>query len=111
MLDIKFIRENAEKVKQGAKDKGVDVDIDKLLYCDKKRRELIAESESLKAKQNKINIFPGATKHKDGPISLPIDSVAFQKTMDPVAFQQAIELKAKFKELEARLEPVEKEYQ
>jgi len=36
MLDIKFIRENPEKVKIGAKNKGVEVDVDKLLELDKK---------------------------------------------------------------------------
>jgi len=55
MLDIKFIRENPEKVKLGAKNKGVDIDIDKLLGLDKKRREIIAQSEQLKAKQNKLS--------------------------------------------------------
>ncbi|MDD4990423.1 MAG: hypothetical protein PHW31_03905, partial [Candidatus Pacebacteria bacterium] len=35
MLDIKFIRENPEKVKQGARNKGAEVDIDKLLELDK----------------------------------------------------------------------------
>ena len=55
MLDIKFIRENPEKVKQGAKNKGVDVDINKLLELDKKRREAIAQSEQLKAEQNKLS--------------------------------------------------------
>ncbi|PIX03048.1 hypothetical protein COZ78_02375, partial [bacterium (Candidatus Gribaldobacteria) CG_4_8_14_3_um_filter_42_11] len=35
MLDIKFIRENPEKVKQGAKNKGVEIDIDRLLGLDK----------------------------------------------------------------------------
>jgi len=55
MLDIKFIRENPEKVKQGAKNKGVEIDIDRLLGLDKKRREIIAQSEQLKAKQNKLS--------------------------------------------------------
>ncbi len=55
MLDIKFIRENPEKVKQGAKDKGVEVDMDKLLELDKKRREILAQTEQIKAEQNKIS--------------------------------------------------------
>jgi len=36
MLDIKFIRENPDKVKQGCQKKQADVDIDKLLEIDKK---------------------------------------------------------------------------
>ncbi|MDD5750058.1 MAG: serine--tRNA ligase [Candidatus Pacebacteria bacterium] len=55
MLDIKYIRENPEKVKEGARNKGVDVDIDKLLELDKKRREIMARSEQIKAEQKKIS--------------------------------------------------------
>lgn len=54
MLDIKYIRENKEKVQQSAKNKGVDVDIVRVLQLDEKRRSLIAESESVKAQQNKL---------------------------------------------------------
>lgn len=53
MLDIKFIRENKEIVKEAVKNKKAKVDIDELLELDKKRRELIESSESLKAEQNK----------------------------------------------------------
>jgi seryl-tRNA synthetase len=55
MLDIKFIRENPQQVKQAAKNKGVDVDIDRLLDLDKKKRELLAKTEQLKAEQNKLS--------------------------------------------------------
>jgi seryl-tRNA synthetase len=55
MLDIKFIRENPDKVKEGIKKKQAKVDIDRLLELDKKRRELLQEIEGLKAEQNKIS--------------------------------------------------------
>jgi len=54
MLDINFIRENPEKVKEACEKKQVKVDVDKILELDKKRRELMTYSESLKAKQNKL---------------------------------------------------------
>ena len=54
MIDIKFIRENKEKVKKGVLAKGVKVDIDKVLKLDEKRRGLIQEVESLKAEKNKL---------------------------------------------------------
>ena len=53
MLDIKFIRQNPEQVKKAARDKGINVDIDRLLDVDEKRRGLIAKSESVKAEQKK----------------------------------------------------------
>jgi len=52
MLDIKFIRENAEIVKQGAKKKHHAVDIDRLLQVDEERRERIMALEEKKATQN-----------------------------------------------------------
>ena len=41
MLDINFIRENPEKVKLACKNKNVNVDVDRILELDKKKRELI----------------------------------------------------------------------
>ena len=38
MLDIKFIRENAELVQEGAKKKHIDFDVQKLLEVDDKRK-------------------------------------------------------------------------
>lgn len=54
MLDIKFIRENPEKVKEACQKKQVKCDIDRLLELDKKKRELLQEVEGLKAEQNKL---------------------------------------------------------
>ena len=54
MLDIKFIRENPEQVKQGALNKGANVDIDRILELDEKRRALITRQERLRAEQKKL---------------------------------------------------------
>src|SRR3989338_5379725 len=58
MLDIKFIRNNQEKVREAIKNKNVDLDLDKLLATDERRRHLLSESESLKAEQNKRSKGP-----------------------------------------------------
>ncbi len=52
MLDIRYIRENAELVKEGARKKRMRVDIDRLLEIDEERRSLLQESERLKAEKN-----------------------------------------------------------
>ncbi|MBX4211465.1 MAG: serine--tRNA ligase [Candidatus Yanofskybacteria bacterium] len=52
MLDIKFIRENPDKVREAAQSKGVEVDIDKLLALDNRRRQVIQDLEALRAEQN-----------------------------------------------------------
>ena len=54
MLDIKFIRENAEAVKKAARDKRFDVDIDRLLVLDERRRELLHESNTVRARRNEV---------------------------------------------------------
>ena len=55
MLDIKFIRENKDIVKAGAKKKHVDVDIEKLLTLDDERLKTLKEVEDLRAEVNKVS--------------------------------------------------------
>ncbi|MEK7612829.1 MAG: serine--tRNA ligase [Patescibacteria group bacterium] len=55
MLDIKFIRENIDLVKAGAKKKHIEVDLDQLLVVDEKRRALLHEVETMRAKQNEVS--------------------------------------------------------
>jgi len=55
MLDIKYIRENPELVKEGCRKKQVKVGIDRLLEIDKKRRELMLALEDTRAKKNQAN--------------------------------------------------------
>jgi seryl-tRNA synthetase len=55
MLDIKFIRENPELVKQGIKNKNEKDRVDEILTLDEKRRKIISEVEELKAKKNKVS--------------------------------------------------------
>lgn len=55
MLDPKFIRENLEFVKEGARKKGVRTDIDAWVVLDDKRRELTQAFDTKKAEQNKAS--------------------------------------------------------
>lgn len=55
MLDIKFIRENIDLVKAGATKKHIELDLDKLLVIDEKRRTLLHEVEEMRAMQNKVS--------------------------------------------------------
>ncbi len=58
MLDIKFIRNNPEIVRKAIQSKNIDLDLDKLLATDARRRELMGASESLKAEQNRKSKGP-----------------------------------------------------
>src|SRR3989344_380034 len=54
MLDIKFIRENKDLIKEAARKKHVKVDIDRISAIDEKRRALIQEVDSLRQEHKKF---------------------------------------------------------
>ncbi len=55
MLDINFIKENPEKVKEEIKKKGYDPEIvDRVLKVDETRRQLIAEVDRFRERRNKL---------------------------------------------------------
>jgi seryl-tRNA synthetase len=54
MLDIRYIRENAELVQEKAKQKGYEVDVEQLLGFDKKRQELLQQVEELRRQRNEL---------------------------------------------------------
>lgn len=63
MLDIHFIRDNKEIVKESARKKGIDFDVDKLLEVDDRRRALQGEVDELRAKQNTVSDEIGKTEN------------------------------------------------
>src|SRR3989344_1779608 len=68
MLDIKFIRENKDLIKDAAKKKKIKVDIDRLVALDEKRRALIFEVDALRAihktSSEKVVTLSGDEKEK-----------------------------------------------
>ena len=52
MLDIKFVRQNLDQVAQGLNNRGADVNLVRFEELGKRRRELITETEGLKAERN-----------------------------------------------------------
>jgi len=54
MLDIQFILDNKDIVKQAAFNKGVPDKVDELLTVDEKRRTLIKQSEEIRKKRNEL---------------------------------------------------------
>ncbi len=58
MLDLKFIRENPQAVKENIKKKFQDdkiIYVDKIIEADKARRELMQKSQKLRHERNKVN--------------------------------------------------------
>ena len=57
MLDIRFVRENAELVKEACRRrfKPMDEAVDELVAIDAERRKLNAKTDDLKAQQNRAS--------------------------------------------------------
>lgn len=62
MLDLKFIRENPDLVKQGIENKNEKSRVDEILGLDEKRRNLIAKTDELKSKRNQVSQQVGRMK-------------------------------------------------
>ena len=71
MIDIKLIRENPQKIKDGAKKKNFDADkmIDDILDIDVKRRDITGKVESMRAKQNTVSRQIPQVKKEGGDVS------------------------------------------
>ena len=55
MLDIKFIKENQDLVRQGIKNRALKIDIDSAIKIDDARRVALSEFEELASLRNKAN--------------------------------------------------------
>lgn len=94
MLDIKMIRQNTDEIKERLATRGVKEEkIDALLEKDKRRRELLVETEGLKQKRNEVSAeIANAKRNK-------------QDATD--AIKEMREVGAKIKSLDEELEEVE----
>jgi len=55
MLDIKFIRENKDLIKEAVRKKHITFDVDELIGVDNKRRDILAAVEKKRSEQNDYN--------------------------------------------------------
>ena len=62
MLDLKFVRENRDKVTEEIKKRGVDLDLEDLIRYDDKRKELSRKADELKALRNRVSDEIGKLK-------------------------------------------------
>lgn len=69
MIDIKFLRENPEKIQKAAKDKNIDINVGHILRIDDSYRKLSIEVQNLRHEQNswteKIKRDPTDQFHKE----------------------------------------------
>lgn len=99
MLDLKYIRENPEKVKQGINNKNEKDRVDEILGLDEKRRNLISKTDELKAKRNQVSQQVGQMK-KSGQ-----DASGIIAEMKAVSDEISL-LDSQLKEVEENLEDI-----
>jgi seryl-tRNA synthetase len=92
MLDIKFIRENPDVVREALNNRHSGDSIDDILALDEKRRGLIVEVETLKARRNEVSKEIGRTKEKP-----------------PALLQEMRQIGDRIKDLDGQVESIEKE--
>ncbi len=95
MIDINYIREHPQEMKQNILNRGLDPavsDVDALLQLDDQRRELLQEVESLRARRNELT-----------------DQIAKAKDTDLI--KEATELKSVIQQKEAKLHDVQEKWQ
>lgn len=69
MIDIQFVRDNPDVVKQKSKQKGYDIDVDELLRRDESRRSLLLEIEELRKQRNDLTAQAKGVKPSDDQIA------------------------------------------
>ena len=69
MLDIKWIRENADRVRENLKNRHHDADVDEIIRLDEERRTLLAEVEQWKADRNAVSKEIAKCKKEGGDAS------------------------------------------
>ncbi len=97
MLDLEFIRQNPETVREAAKNKLEKVDIDGFLDLDRRRRKLTTQAEHLRGQRNANSNKVAELKKSGG------------RTADLV--KETREISAKIKQMEAELTALDEQFQ
>lgn len=99
MLDVKFIRENPEAVRQGLLNKNAKDIVDEILQLDEQRRGFISKTEELKARKNQVSAEIPKLK-KAGQ-----DTTAIFEEMKKVGDEIA-QLDSQLKEIEDKIDTI-----
>ncbi len=95
MLDIQFIRQNADLIRAAIRNKGFALDLDELLAADRERREATTELEQKRARKNDLSsAIPKASKEER-----------------PRLVDEAKRVRAEIEELEPKVGEVQRRYQ
>jgi len=88
MLDIKYIRENPGKVREGIKNKNEKDRLDEVLELDQERRDLLTGTEELKAKRNQGSAQVAQLKKSGGDAAALLAEM--KRLSDQVTFNDSL---------------------
>jgi seryl-tRNA synthetase len=114
MLDIRFIRDNIERVREAAAHKRIPCDLDRLIALDRRRRDLQLQIEQLRTEVNTHGQRVGLMRNPRSPWYQ--EAVAGGRTPEDIrgeaeSLQRRLtEIKPRIKELEEQEQPVRAAY-
>ncbi len=73
MLDVEFIRQNPDAVREAVRNKGEDADVDAFLKLDGQRRELMTQAETLRSRRNANSKQVAELKRSGGDVQDLVD--------------------------------------
>ena len=73
MLDVEFIRQNPDAVREAVRNKGEDADVDAFLKLDEQRRELMTQAETLRSRRNANSKQVAELKRSGGDVQDLVD--------------------------------------
>jgi seryl-tRNA synthetase len=95
MLDIQYIRQNADQVRAAITHKRLELDLDQLLAADKERREATTSLEQKRARKNELSaLIPQAAKEGR-----------------PALVEEARQVRTDIEQLEPRLADIQRRFQ
>jgi seryl-tRNA synthetase len=104
MLDIKFIRDHAELIKQAATDKRIACDVDQLIAVDAERRRVQQELDALRTQSREGGEKIGQLRNPKSKIHQ--EAVAAGKSADDIK-ADAEALQAELNDIKTRIKPLE----
>jgi len=91
MLDPKIIRDEPERIKQMLKDRAVEFDLEKMLELNKKRKDMMQQSDELKQKRNQMSMKIATEKKASNDVSGLLQEMGhISKKLDDMENQRKI---------------------
>jgi len=104
MLDIRYIRENAETVREAARRKKCPCDLDRLLAVDARRRQIQQQLDGLRQEQKELGAQVALYRNPQSPFYKR--ALTDGKTPDGLA-EQAAGIQERLNEIKAAIKPLE----